>query len=195
MCSILSLPHLLKVYDIPWDGPYIKPQPEADDLFDLTPYGDKLKVGITWCGNTIHKNDHQRSTHLKYFKELMMPEVQLFSLQVGKSKREWPSGPVDLLEDSEGIEMVDWTEKFKDFNVTATLIEKLDLVITVDTSIAHVAGAMGKEVWLLVGVRPDWRWGQYDSTTPWYPNMKIFRGSWEEKFAQAKAELVKRVSQ
>lgn len=195
MCSILSLPHLLKIYDIPWNGPYLKPEPEVEDLFDLSPCQDKLKVGIAWCGNTIHKNDHQRSCHLKYFKELMMPEVQLFSLQVGKSEREWPSGPVDLLEGSEGVEMIDWTEKFKDFNITATLIEKLDLVITVDTSIAHVAGAMGKEVWLLVGIRPDWRWGQYDSKTPWYPNTRIFRGSWEEKFAEVRSELEKRINQ
>lgn len=193
MCSILSLPHLMKKYEIPWNGPYLCPEVESDELFDMTPYENKLKVGIAWCGNTIHKNDHMRSCHLKYFKNLMMPEVQLFSLQKGKSERDWPSGPVDLREGSEEIEFVDWSDKFTDFNITANLIQKLDLVITVDTSIAHLAGALGKKVWLLVGLRPDWRWGNTNPGTPWYPNTRIFRGSWESKFAQASQELKKLV--
>jgi FkbM family methyltransferase len=193
MCSILSLPHLLKKYEIPWDGPYLKPVID-DSLFDLEPYSEKYKVGFAWCGNTIHKNDHTRSCHLKYFENLMHHQVQLFSLQKGKSERDWPSGPVDLLEGSENVDFVDWSDKFTDFNVTANLIEKLDLVITVDTSIAHLAGAMGKEVWLLVGLRPDWRWGNVKDTTPWYPNTRIFRGSWDQKFKDVKKALEQRLS-
>ena len=186
--SIMSLPYLLKMNDIPSGDQYIWPQPE--DLFDLSEYKG-LKIGIAWCGHSIHKRDHIRSCYLRYFKQLQLPGVTLFSLQKGEQERMWPNkGIVNLLEGSEGIELVDWSDRFHDFNATANLIQQLDLVVSIDTSIAHLTGCLGKPVWLLSsGKFPDWRWGLEGDTTPWYSSMKIFRGTWDEIFPEVARNL------
>jgi hypothetical protein len=133
----------------------------------------KIKVGICWAGNDKEETDCFRSCKLKHFRILEHPNVQLFSLQKGKMKRKWQDGTklidVDLLEGSYGMDFIDLAEDLGDFNDTAEAILELDLVITVDTVIAHLAGAMGKPVWLLRSQRKhDWRWNKQ-----WYSSMVV----------------------
>ena len=101
-----------------------------------------------------------------------------------------------LLEsDSEAVNIVDLSPEIWDFADTAAMIEHLDLVISVDTSVAHLAGAMGKPVWTLLAYSPDWRWLLEREDTPWYPSMKLFRQpayhNWQPVFETVRAELEK----
>ncbi|MBF2020877.1 MAG: hypothetical protein IGR93_12415 [Hydrococcus sp. C42_A2020_068] len=112
---------------------------------------------------------------------LSIPEVSLYSLQVGK----WTS---EIDEFKHENRLYDLSPQIKDFADTAVLISQLDLVISVDTAVIHLAGAMGKPVWTLLGFDADWRWMQDCEDTPWYPTMRLFRqrqhGDWESVFAQ-----------
>jgi ADP-heptose:LPS heptosyltransferase len=89
--------------------------------------------------------------------------------------------------------MADWMDEVKDFSDTAALIENLDLVISVDTAVAHLAGAMGKPVWVLLKLAPDWRWMIDRADTPWYPTMRLFRqktlGDWAAPIAEVVSAL------
>jgi hypothetical protein len=158
-------------------------------------YKDNFKIGICWAGNPVHKNDMIRSTWLKHFREISkIPNVKLFSIQQDTRRRFWPSsGEVDLCEGADGLMVVDMAPYLRDFNCTASIIERMDLVITVDTSVAHLTGALGKPVWNLLSWHSDWRWRYDTDTTPWYPSMKLFRqkaiGDWEELFCRLHAEI------
>jgi ADP-heptose:LPS heptosyltransferase len=89
--------------------------------------------------------------------------------------------------------LIDWTEELRDFADTAALIEALDLVISVDTAVAHLAGALGRPIWMLNRTDTDWRWGVSGETTPWYPTMRLFRqttsGDWAAPMAAIEAAL------
>jgi ADP-heptose:LPS heptosyltransferase len=91
--------------------------------------------------------------------------------------------------------LTDWTSELGDFADTAALVENLDLLITADTAVAHLAGAMGKRVWVLVPKAPDWRWMLEREDSPWYPTMRLFRqksaGDWDEVFERVREELEK----
>src|SRR5262249_39347965 len=132
-----------------------------------------FKVGIVWAGNPDHPHDRFRSVHLEEFARLAeIPGVQLISLQKVAGRRELdiasPSLPiVDL-----GGELDDRTGALMD---TAAIMQHLDLVITVDTSIAHLAGGLGAKVWVALHASPDWRWLDRGATTAWYPSMRLFR--------------------
>ncbi|MCU7495311.1 MAG: tetratricopeptide repeat protein [Ignavibacteria bacterium] len=145
-----------------------------------------LKVGIVWAGNPKHNNDRNRSCRLKDFEELFKLEgVTFFSLQKEDRKGELPefkSSVVDL--NQYGL---------NDFEDTAAVISCLDLVITVDTAVAHLAGSLGKAVWILVTYVPDWRWMFDRSDSPWYPSARIFRqksiGNWKSAFEEVRRAL------
>jgi hypothetical protein len=96
------------------------------------------------------------------------PGVNFFSLQKGDAAEQLHSTP-------DGLAITDWTEQLQDLSDTAALMDALDLVITVDTSVAHLAGALGKPVWVLLPFAPDWRWMLDRSDSPWYPTMRLFR--------------------
>jgi tetratricopeptide (TPR) repeat protein len=138
------------------------------------PNGNRKKIGICWAGNPTHKFDSQRSSTLTaFFKELAMPNVDLFSLQVG------PPGRTDdpTLIGPDGL-VTDLGKDFKSFTDTAAAIEQLDIVVTVDTGVAHLSGAMGKDTRLLLPHHGlDWRWGLKGEKTIWYPSMKLYRRS------------------
>ena len=144
-----------------------------------------LNVGIVWAGNPEHENDALRSMSLTHFLPLAKVDaVSFVSLQKGSASAQtggWPS------------ELPDPCATSKDFADTAAIISKLDLVITVDTAIAHLAGAMRKPVWILNSHVPDWRWGLQSETTPWYPTARLFRrshsGGWEEMMNRVVSEL------
>ena len=191
-CSVMSLP---KYFGILECDKYIKP---IDTQLPCTLDKEHFNIGISWAGNEMHVNDFGRSCHLEHFKVLQdIPKVKLYSLQKGEMKRTWSTeGKVDLLEGSKSVKLEDYASSFEDFNDTANFVKGLDLVISVDTSVAHIAGAMGVPVWLLIGFCPDQRWGTHATSTPWYPSMKLFRQlnyglDWNYVFQQVKEELQK----
>jgi tetratricopeptide (TPR) repeat protein len=159
-----------------WTGAYVKPTGEIEEkVFDA--YKGKFKIGICWAGNPVHQNDKTRSAFLKDFKVLNdLPNVKLFSLQKDSRPRYWAGrGVVDLTEGCDQMSVVDMGDMLINFNYTAAIIKSMDLVVTVDTAIAHIAGAMGVPCYLLVSKMPDWRWGLNDNKTAWYPSIKIER--------------------
>ena len=145
------------------------------------------KIGIVWAGKPGHTNDHNRSCGMDLFLPLsQIPGVQLFSLQKGEAVAR-------LKEVSHGGAIVNLGERFVDFEDTAGAIANLDLIVSVDTAVAHLAGAMGKPVWLLLPFVPDWRWMLDRTDTPWYPAMRIFRqpeaGDWHTVFRNVSDSL------
>jgi hypothetical protein len=147
-----------------------------------------------WAGNPEHALDYLRSTNLKYFKYLSdIDGVQLFGLQKDwenlkrKHRGEW----VNLGEGD--VPLIDLSPYLNDFRDTAAAIDHLDLVITIDSAVAHLAGAMGKPVWLLIPTINDWRWQRNRDDSPWYPSMRIFRQKithgWDELFQRVAGEL------
>jgi tetratricopeptide (TPR) repeat protein len=204
-CSVVSLPYLLGINDLSQiDGkPYLSCNYEA--LPEMTVLHDKywnlykgLRVGIVWAGNPVHRHDPWRSTYLANFRCLQIPGVKLFSLQKDVRPRFWPGfGEKDLCEGSGGMGVVDLKDFMLDYNCTAALIDRMDLVICVDTATAHLAGAIGKPVWLLVSWHNDWRWLAEGKTTPWYDSLRIYRqpvhNDWESVFKEVRDDLVKLV--
>jgi tetratricopeptide (TPR) repeat protein len=194
--SLLSLPHLLGVPQYPMQDyvgeiePYLKPTHKAD-------LGEKkgLRVGICWAGSPLHPNDARRSVFLKNFEDIAsVPGVELFSFQQDKRPRVYKYGgmPVDFSMDA-NVPFVDLADKLTDVDATAALLKEMDLVISVDTAVLHLAGALGIETWALIPRVPDWRWGLRTSDTDWYPSMLLFRqpqhGDWSSVFAAMKSAL------
>jgi hypothetical protein len=145
-------------------------------------------VGVAWSGNPTHVNDRNRSIAFAALR-LGLPGVRLVSVQ--KEVRASDRAAVD----ASGIGQ--YGELLTDFEQTAALIECLDLVVTVDTSVAHLAGALGKPVWVLLPFDPDWRWLLERTDSPWYPSMRLFRqpapGDWEGALAAVRLALAQRV--
>ncbi len=172
---LLSLPHILMAGSDDMPGaPYLT-APDRDGV-NLT-VDERPKIGLVWAGRSTHKNDHNRSIPLDRFEELLNAEICVFyGLQVGERRRD-----IERL----GYEgrIRDLSIAFTDFTVTASVIAELDLVITVDTAVAHLAGALGKPVWTLLPFVPEWRWMLERDDTPCYRSMRLFRqperGDWE----------------
>lgn len=155
----------------------------------------QLRVGICWQGNPQHHADVYRSIALAEFRPIIEhPHVSLISLQHGVGREQLKQ--VDFAHRIATLpESIDQSGGV--FLDTAAVIRNLDLVITVDTSTAHLAGALGVPVWLLLGRVPDWRWLQTGETTPWYPSMRLYRqrqiGEWADVFTQVAHALQARV--
>jgi tetratricopeptide (TPR) repeat protein len=144
-----------------------------------------LRVGLAWAGNPSHHRDRYRSIPLSRLDPLLrLQGVHFFSLQMGPEAAQLATTPVPITDLSDAIH---------DMADTAALMAHLDLVIAVDTSVVHLAGALGKPVWVLLPIAPDWRWllGRQDS--PWYPTMRLFRqpkfGDWESVVEMVRAAL------
>ena len=173
---------------IPWDGPYIRaPGPSVQkwaDRLGSHPEG-KRRVGVVVSGSATQKNDHNRSIPLAMMAAALNRADDNISLQV-----EYRPNDRHALKSSGLRSFADQIESFSD---TAGLIANLDLVVTVCTSVAHLAGAMGKPTWVLLCRVPDHRWGLQGETTPWYPSMRLFRqskaGDWADVMARVKAAL------
>jgi len=149
--------------------------------------GNALRVGLVWAGNPIHSNDRNRSVPLRSMAEhLAMPGVQYYSLQKDAIT-------ADITAQAPAFEMIDLTAQIEDFADTAALISNLDLVIACDTSVAHLAGAIGKPIWILLPFAPDWRWMLGRSDSVWYPTARLFRqitpGDWSKPLAEIKKGL------
>jgi hypothetical protein len=190
-CPLMSLPFVFgtTLENIPLDIPYLQADPTALDFWRQRLAGDaaNMKVGLTWAGNHKHHNDRNRSMSLSTLLPLAGVEnVQFYSLQKGDGAAHDKITAADL-------HLVDHTAELNDFADTAALVANLDLVISVDTSTAHLAGAMGKPVWVLLPFAADWRWMTNRQNSPWYPTMRLFRqqrfGDWEPVVAQLVSEL------
>jgi tetratricopeptide (TPR) repeat protein len=194
--NLMSLPYVLKTTSldtIPSQVPYLS-TPEENKahwearIRELTPPDTRLKVGIVWAGNPYHRTDALRSTALEQFGALAKIDgLVCFSLQKGaKAEEQLANAPA-------GLRIVPLGHEFKSFGDTAAAMENLDLVIAVDTSVIHLAGAMGLPVWTLVAKSPDWRWLLERDDTPWYPTMRLFRQhevkNWDHVFQDIVAEL------
>jgi tetratricopeptide (TPR) repeat protein len=168
---LLSLPRVLgtTLSSIPAHVPYLRVRPERSERWaGSIGEGNKLKVGLVWAGNPKHVRDGMRSIPLARFARLARIEgVQLYSLQKGDRA-------VDQIASS-GVDIIDLASEFDDFCDTAAAIGHLDLVISVDTSVAHLAGALAKPVWTMIAEPADWRWLTNGDRTPWYPTMRLFR--------------------
>jgi hypothetical protein len=150
----------------------------------IAPRDGRLRVGIAWAGNPSHPNDTRRSIPLEAFAPFAQTAgVQWVSLQVGPHADD-PAPP--------GLELTRFTSAIAGLSDTAALVAQLDLVISIDTGVAHLAGAMGVPVWLLLPWRPDWRWSPAANDTPWYPAMRLFHageGSWPALLPEVAAAL------
>ncbi len=127
----------------------------------------KLRVGLVWSGNPGHVNDRNRSIPLRLLSGLLGADAAFVSLQ----KNPKPEDAAML----EQAGIIDLKAHLTDFAETAALVSRLDLVITVDTSVAHLAGALGRPTWILLPYLPDWRWLLGRDDSPWYPSVRLFR--------------------
>lgn len=170
----LSLPHLCgtRLDTIPADLPYLRPRPEWVETWRPRLPEDGLKVGLVWKGNAKFEGDRERTLpHLSLLEPLgAVPGVRFVSLQKGRGEDEAAHPPP-------GLPLVDLGPAIRDFADLAGIMASLDLVISVDTGAAHLAGALGRPCWVLIpDYRTDWRWLTERTDSPWYPGaMRLFR--------------------
>lgn len=188
---LLSLPGIFdtKLDTIPSDTPYIP----VDSNFvtqwsSRLDHNDTYKVGIVWAGSPTNKLGRNRSCSLSDFAPLAeIPDITFYSLQKGPAALEANNPP-------KGMKIINLGNELNDFTDTAAAIENLDLVISVDTAIVHLAGAIGKPIWALLHLVPTWRWLLQGDDTPWYPGMRLFRktqlNDWTGVFKQVKKALL-----
>jgi tetratricopeptide (TPR) repeat protein len=176
-CPLMSLPLLFKTTlgTVPTDVPYLFASQAKIANYAFADK-QKLQIGLVWSGSTTHNNDHRRSIPLAALQPLLDLPVSFHNLQ-----KEIRANDQVVLNQLPKIKS--YTERLQDFTDTAALISQLDLVITVDTSVAHLAGAMGKTVWILLPYVPDYRWLLDTEISPWYPTARLFRqpsvGDWQ----------------
>jgi hypothetical protein len=177
-----GLPRLAatRLNTVPAEIPYVRAIPEkveawAEQFDGRLPRGHR-RVGIVWAGRPTHGNDHNRSVTLASLASLgELSNVALVSLQKGAASAQ--------LEKYRGrAPILNLGDEINDFADTAAILENLDVLVTVDTSVAHLAGAMGKPVWIMLAFAPDWRWLLDRRDSPWYPTARLFRqptvGQW-----------------
>lgn len=199
-CSLLDVADLLGLQadNIPASVPYLSPAPQLRSYWQarLPKQPGQFRVGIAWQGNPDHQADAYRSVPLASFEPLAAIEgVQLISLQSGFGTEQiagWRGKvPLQCLDPN-----VDQTSGA--FMDTAAIMEHLDLVITTDTAIAHLAGGLAIPTWIALGYIPDWRWLLGRDDSPWYPTARLFRqpsmGDWSSVFANLKIALQQLVS-
>lgn len=194
-CPMMSLPWAMntRFETIPEIGPYLKAD-EKEALEwqkKLAPFGsEKPRVGLVWAGNprrhtpSLAMTDRRRSIA----PEMLTPLVKNTNIQFFSLQKEGPKAP-------EALGLIDLMGECDDFAATAALLANLDLVITVDTAVAHLAGALGKPVWVLNRFDTCWRWQRHSEKTPWYSTMRLFHqpeaGDWASVIARAAAELAR----
>ncbi len=188
---LMSLPRLFgtRVDSVPGETPYLRPLPDSRAPHELAGCPD-FRVGLVWRGNPTHRNDRNRSLPLELFQDLAALEgAQFFSLQVDPAAAEaqWLCANA----------VFDLGPGLSSYADTARCLADLDLLITVDTSVAHLAGALGRPVWTLLPACNDWRWLQDRENSPWYPSMRLFRQNelrnWRPVVERVAADLRKEI--
>jgi len=190
---LMSLPRVFgtTLETIPADVPYVRVDEARRRRMAalLQPLAARRKVGIVWGGNPRHQEDARRSLPFRHVLELLAaPNVALVSLQKGVRRQEMTqSGAAALVQDM--------TPHIATLGDNAAAIEQLDLLVACDTGLAHLAGALGKPVWILLASSCDWRWMSGREDSPWYPTARLFRqarpGDWEEVFGRVVAALAR----
>lgn len=190
-CPLLSLPLAFNtsLATLPAAAPYLRASPEK-----IAQWQGKLgprtgpRVGLVWSGSSGHQNDRKRSIALAQFLTLLPEGIQAVSLQ--KDLREADQQVLQSRPD-----VIHFGEALTDFSDTAALCELVDVVVSVDTSVAHLAGALGKPVWVLLPVNPDWRWLLARADSPWYPSARLFRqgvcGQWGDVLSDVRQALMR----
>ena len=193
-CAISSLPLAFKTSlgTIPSVVPYL-PAPDEGQVEEWeSRLGSKqlgtkkeFRVGLVWSGNAGHMNDHNRSMSLRDLTKILDVDATFVSLQ-----KDLRDGDREVLS---SMDIVDLTENLSDFNQTSALVSCLDLIISVDTSVAHLAGALGRRVWILLPYTPDYRWMFDREDSPWYPTARLFRQTetriWSSVLDRVRVEL------
>ena len=192
-CPLLTLPLAFgtDLSNIPHHFPYVRCDPSRLDAWrDRLGPRTKARIGIAWSGYAAHKNDRNRSIALTQMLPLLFEGADWISLQ-----KEVRAGDADIL--ASRPDLRHFGDELRDFADTAALVELVDLVVTVDTSVAHLAGAMAKDVWILLPANPDWRWLLEREDSPWYPTARLFRqaalGEWTPVIETVGSELARRV--
>jgi tetratricopeptide (TPR) repeat protein len=191
---LMSLPGLLGITleNIPAEVPYLFADPDLVEQWRRELEGPpSLKIGIAWQGNPNFASDRIRSIPLKHFAALArLPDVRLFSLQKGIGSEQRQTAREQFYVVDLGCRLDEATGAFMD---TAAVMQNLDLIVTSDTSIAHLAGGLGVPVWVALSVGADWRFLMHREDNPWYPTMRLFRqtrfGDWDEVFARIADKL------
>lgn len=199
-----SLLGIMRVMQVAPSNCYRPPHITTDPLLDevwkhkVGQYWDgrAIKVGIVWAGDPRHGNDFARSVPLTQFLKILfgfrdfapVPNLQMFSFQVGKGASQLSSAPIDR-----NYDIVELGADFRHFDDTASALRQMDLLITCDTSVAHLGGSMGIPTWILVANPPEWRWMTDLPTTPWYKDVRLYRQSkprdWDSVFEAVLADL------
>ncbi len=184
---LMSLPHSFgtELGSIPVPIPYIRPDPALVESWRRRLHSDSLRVGLVWGGSPAFPHERWRSIPLDQLAPLTnLADAIFYSLQVGPLARQVKQV---------GARLIDLQDELKDFADTAAIVSNLDLVISIDTAVAHLAGALGKPVWILLHVSADWRWLLDRLDTPWYPTARLFRqstlGNWRDVVAAVEREL------
>jgi tetratricopeptide (TPR) repeat protein len=190
-CNFFSLPSIFNTTldSIPIKIPYITVNPLLVQSWKNKVREDNSdhKIGLVWSADPKHSRFGNRSFSIELLSPLAyLKDITFYSLQKGNAAEQAINHPKDM-------KFVDYTEEIKDFSDTAALIENLTLIISVDTAVAHLAGAIGKPVWILLPFAPDGRWMLNRDDSPWYPSMRLFRqpssGDWESVIANIAIEL------
>jgi tetratricopeptide (TPR) repeat protein len=188
-CSLMSLPGAFKttLETIPCQVPYLHANPkQAERCLEMLGPRNRPRVGLAWSGNPRHSNDRNRSMELRQMISHLPSEFEYYCLQ-----NEIRDADQETLRSSPKITIREFP--LKSFLDTAALLEALDLVITVDTSVAHLSGAMGKRTWILLPYLPDWRWMLDRTDSPWYPTATLYRqaalNDWDSVMSVVRADL------
>ena len=188
---MLSQPLVFKTTNetIPREVPYLAADPARCESWRVRLGADRprLRVGLAWAGKPTHGQDRLRSIRLDQLLPLLGGEgVEFFSLQVDRGTEQ-----IRQIPGASGI--IDHTGHIHGFADTAALLMQLDLVISVDTAVLHLAGALGRPAWALLAFAPDWRWLLDRADSPWYPTMRLFRQprimEWEPAIAEVREQI------
>ena len=174
-CWLWSLPHFLRAQatELSASVPYLRAEPALVDHWAALLDRDRFNIGICWQGNPERKIDRARSIPLAAFLPLaQIPGVKLISLQKNFGLEQLQRIPAEMRVESPGPDFDEGADAFVD---SAALLENLDLVVAADTSITHLAGALGRPAWLALNYVPDWRWMLDRADSPWYPSVRLFR--------------------
>jgi len=193
-CPLLSLPMIFGtgLDTVPAQIPYIFADPVQAAAWKQRLRGKPLRIGLAWGGNPRYPHDLRRSIPLKALAPLTnLGGATFYSLQMGPPARQ-------ITQVRPAPRLLDLLHGQRDFADTAAIVANLDLVISIDTSVAHLAGAMGKPVWVLLHKSADWRWLLDREDSPWYPTARLFRqttlGDWQGVMARVEEELRKFVN-
>jgi tetratricopeptide (TPR) repeat protein len=188
-CPLMSLPAAFATTTatVPWPGAYLSADPDGIAAKRIPAGGNRPRIGLAWAGNPNYKADRERSVHLATYLPLLgAHDACWVSLQKGPAAEQ-------IAELAPDVQIIDACSDDADLADTAAVVATLDLVITTDTSIAHLAGAMARPVWILLPHLADWRWMQKTVVTPWYPTARLFRqpskGNWQSVLEAAISSL------